>query len=97
VWSHQGIRHDQRVDSNNFVPYPLAFTLGPLLLLVAALLLPARIREARRRLPVGRLSSATLNHAFDAWFPTLWAALLGLFGAFFVLSGLGQLAADYLH
>lgn len=30
--------------------------------------LPGRIREARRRLPLGRLSSASSNHAFDAWF-----------------------------
>lgn len=86
------IRQDARVDDNGALPYSVAFTLGPALLLFATWVLPGRIRAARRRPP-----PSGLNDFYDVWFPTAWAAMAGLFGVLLTGTGLLRLLADLLH
>lgn len=73
------------------IPFWMAFLVGPTLLAFAVWVLPSRIRESNRRLPAGKLSSASLNDAVDAWFPSVWVGGVGAFGAIFVLFGLLRL------
>jgi hypothetical protein len=68
------------------VPYPVAFALGPALLLLCAWLLPPRLRAARMAPPV-----RTLAELYDAWFPSVWAAGLGVFGLLLTGSGVLRL------
>lgn len=79
------------MDDATLIPYWLAFLVGPVLLAFAAWVLPARLKEAQRQVPFQRVSSAAVNDAVDAWFPTIWAAAVGVFGTVFVLGGLFRL------
>ncbi|MEO6414381.1 MAG: hypothetical protein ABIO48_17460 [Pedococcus sp.] len=80
------------MDDSATIPYWMAFLIGPVLLAFALWVVPGRLKEARRRLPIRRISSANANDVFDVWFPSAWATGVGAFGTVFIIGGLLRLA-----